>query len=68
MNRKGMSPWSPPRYRQCLDREYRSFLVMLHYCDRVELLPMSGRDMVAFPHALFTEQIASWTPEMPYGP
>lgn len=68
-----MSPWSPPRYRQCLAREYRSFLVMLHYCDRVELLPMSGSsysslDMVAVPHALFTEQIASWTPEMPYGP
>ncbi len=46
---------------------------MLHYCDRVELLPMSGSsysslDMVAVPHALFTEQIASWTPEMPYGP
>jgi len=73
MNRKGMPPWSPPRYRRCLDRECRSFLVILHYRDRAELLPLSGctygsHDLAAFRHALFTEQVASWTPEMPYGP
>lgn len=66
-----MPPWSPPRYRRCLDRG--GILVILHYRDKAELLPMAGcasgsHAVAAFSHALFTEQIASWTPEMPYGP